>query len=138
MSALTGLFWLFLAIVAFSAGSNLIPQFRDSPQVMRGLRESGITLAQVRDVLSAVGPAALVLAVLMFLAIVPAVGVLRRSRAARVILVVLSALTVIIGMLFTLGGFFPALLWAAAGVLVIVLLYAGQAGPWFARKTGPW
>ena len=69
----------------------------------------------------------IVCALLALVAIVFAVLLLRDRHRVRVPLVVLSGLTVLLGIV----GFPVGLLWSAAAIAVIILLFVGDAGPWF-------
>jgi len=65
--------------------------------------------------------------VLSIVALVLAIQLLRDRHRVRVPLVVLSVLTVLLGIItFPLGLF-----WSAAAIAVIILLFAGSAGAWF-------
>lgn len=81
--------------------------------------------------------AAIALAVILFwclAAIVLSVLVLRGSNLARILLVVSSGFTALISLLAILSG--VSVITLIASIAVIVLLFTGGAGPWFARKTG--
>ena len=135
MSALTAAVWLFFGIFLLAAGDSVVEEFRNRPDFQQMLNDAGWTFDQFREGMSTVGVILLVGGVLMLLAILPAIRVLPRSGAARVILIVLSAITALIGLFFTVTGFFPGLLWVAAGVAVIILLFAGGASAWFAGRS---
>jgi hypothetical protein len=134
MSTLTALVWLVLGVVAVSAGDTIVDEIRDDPDAMRELDDAGITLSDVQDGIEVFGVVALILGVLMLLTIWPAIGVLRGSGVARVILVILSIVTVLVGLLGTVGLTGLGLPWVIAGALVIVFLFVGDAGAWFAGK----
>ncbi len=71
-------------------------------------------------------------------AIVLAIFAMRRSNGARIGLVVSSVLSSIASLL-PVAAIFPAL-WVIGGVAVVILLFTGGAGPWFARRdtaSGP-
>ena len=134
MSVLTGLVWLVLGVVAVSAGENIVDEIRDDPDAMRELDDAGITLTDVQDGIEVFGVIALILGVLMLLTIWPAIGVLRGSGVARVILVILSVVTVLVGLIGTVALTGLGLPWVISGALVIVFLFIGDAGAWFAGK----
>jgi hypothetical protein len=93
-----------------------------------GLDASGSELSFVTSFLGWFFVAATVLAAV---AIVLAIQLLRDRQRVRVPLVVLSAVTTLMGILtFPLG-----LLWSAAAITVIILLFAGSAGAWFDLKN---
>jgi hypothetical protein len=66
-------------------------------------------------------------ALMSLVAIVLATLLLRDRHRVRVPLVVMSAITVV----YALGAFPLGLLWSAAAISVIILLFAGRAGAWF-------
>ena len=54
-----------------------------------------------------------------------------------VLLTILSVVTVLFGLFFTVFGTGIGLPWAITGGMVIVLLFVGDASAWFAgKKTG--
>lgn len=69
------------------------------------------------------------------IACVLAVMVLRRSNAARIVLVVSSAITALFSLVSITSGLSAITLIAA--VAVIVLLFSGGAGEWFKRTRAP-
>jgi hypothetical protein len=133
MSSLTGAFWLVVGLFAMVAGDSVVQQLRSNADFVRALNQASMTVAQFRSALSVFGVVALVGGVLMLLAIIPAIGVLRGSNAARIVLVVLAAITALIGLFFTVSGAFVGLLWVVAGAAVIAMLFAGNASGWFSR-----
>lgn len=70
--------------------------------------------------------------------VVVGVLVLRRVRWARYVCVGLAGITAVVGLL--LSGTAVSVLWSAAAVVVIVMLFTGGANEWFARSrpTPPW
>lgn len=137
MSALTGLVWLLFGIFAMASGDALVEAIRDEPDARRQVDDAGISMTQLQDGIQTFGIVALVLGVLILLAILPAMGVLRGSNAARVVLIILAVITVLIGLFFTVFGSGVGLPWVIAGGLVVLFLLLGDAGAWFAgRKAG--
>lgn len=134
MSALTGLVWLLFGIFAIASGDSLVEAIRDEPDARRQVDDAGITMTQLQDGIQTFGIVALILGVLILLTILPAVGVLRGSNAARVVLIILAAITVLVGLFFTVFGSGVGLPWAIAGGLVVLFLLLGDAGAWFAGK----
>ncbi len=64
------------------------------------------------------------------LAIVVSVMVLRGSGLGRILLTVLSVPTALLGLVF-----FPlGLLYTVAAIAIVVMLFVGDAGSWFAGK----
>ncbi len=68
------------------------------------------------------------------IAIVLGVLALKRSRVARIALVVSAAVTAMVSLL-AIGSFISAITLIGA-VATIVLLFTGGAGDWFARRGG--
>lgn len=134
MSLLTGGFWLILGIGFAVAGDDVADEVLKTSDGQQFLRDLNITATELRDGVAVTGVIGIVVGILMLLAIVPAVMVLRGSRVGRVLLVIASVITVVIGLIFTVTGAFFALIWVIAGVAVIAMLYAGEAGAWFAGK----
>lgn len=136
MSVLTGGLWVLLGIAFLVAGDSVTDEMLSSPdgQGQQLLRELDITATQLRDGVTAFGAVALVVGIIMLLAIIPAVLVLRGSGAGRVLLVIASAVTVLVGLFFTITGQGIGIPWVIAGGVVIALLYLGGAGAWFAGK----
>ncbi len=73
----------------------------------------------------------LLIMVLASVAIFIAIRLLRGSAKGRVPLVVLSAITILIGILTLPLG----LLWSAAAIAVIILCFTGGAGAWFDSRA---
>jgi len=137
MTVLTSMFWLVVGGAALTAGDSVVREAARRADIQRALDDAGMTLTNLRDTITAVGVVSLVVGGLMLLAIIPAVGVLRGSKAARITLVVLSVLTILIGLFSTVIGLVFGLVWAAAAGVVIALLYAGGASRWFASRSRP-
>lgn len=134
MSALTGLVWLGVGLLAVASGDSIIDEVRNDRDAREQLDEAGISFTELQDGIEVFGIVALVGGVLFLLAIIPAVGVLRGSGVARVILTILSVVALLIGLFFTVFGAGIGIPWAIAAALVLILLYVGDAGPWFAGK----
>ena len=73
----------------------------------------------------------LVVLVLALIAIFVAIKMMRGSGGMRITLVVLSAITIIVGIVTLPVG----LLWSAAAITVIILCFAGGAGAWFDARA---
>ena len=87
--------------------------------------------ADLRSVLSGI---AVVLIVASVLAIVAALGTLKRQAWGRISLVVLSALAALISIPFSLG--LIGLPWLGGSIAVIVLLFTSRANIWFRSSEG--
>lgn len=133
-SVLTGGFWLVIGAIALAASESDVDELYESSEMQRGLEGTNISLQDFRDGVDAFGIGFIIFGLLLLLAILPAIGVLRGSGASRVILIVLSGLTTVIGLFFTLAGGGTGIPWAIAGILVIVFLLVGDSGAWFAGK----
>jgi len=79
------------------------------------------------DVATAIFWMFVVISVLALIALVVAIQLLRGSGKMRVPMVILAALTILIGILTLPLG----LVWSAAAIAVIILLFSGGAGAWF-------
>jgi hypothetical protein len=134
MSALTGLVWLLFGIFAVASGDSLVEAIRDDADLRRQFDDAGVSMTELADYIQTSGFVVLVLGVLILLTILPAVGVLRGSNAARVVLIILASITVLIGLFFTVFGGGVGLPWTIAGGLVVLFLLLGDAGAWFAGK----
>lgn len=133
-SVLTGGFWLVMGVIAMAASDSDVDELYDSAEMQRGLEGTNISLEDFRNGVDSFGIGFIVFGLILLLAILPAIGVLRGGSASRVILIVLSVLTALIGVLFTFGGAGTGIPWVIAGILVAVFLLIGDAGSWFAGK----
>ena len=97
----------------------------------QGYDMHGVTKGELQAGLLAAGA---VCAVLGVAAIVAAIFVMRRSRAARVVLTVLAGVTILLS-LVGITGVLPITTLAGA-IATIVLLYQRRSNEWFARRTG--
>jgi hypothetical protein len=126
LSGLTALLGLLCLIVAATVADDLLKAVHD-----QGYDTSGFTSHDLAVGFGAIGVIAMALSIG---AIVAAAFVLRRSQAARVILTVLSGVTIAASLLtitsvvsiVTLGG----------AIAVIVLLFVQRSNRWFARHSG--
>ena len=134
MSVLTGGVWLLIGIGLLAAGDSVSDSILEEPEGRQFLQDVDITVDQFRDGVEVAGIVGLVFGLLMLLAIIPAVMVLRGSSAGRVLLTVCAAVSVLIGLFFTVTGAFFGLIWVVAAGAVIALLFVGEAGSWFAGK----
>lgn len=134
-SVITGGFWLVAGLAMLLSSDSIVEAVRDSDEGRRFLSEADITLTELTDGISIFGVLALVAGVLMLLAIWPAIGVLRGGGIARIFLIIASVVTVLIGLFFTISGGVFGLIWVAAGVAVVVLLFVGGASTWFDYKA---
>ncbi|CAN5902276.1 hypothetical protein BH20ACT6_BH20ACT6_10720 [soil metagenome] len=137
MSVLTGGVWLVMGLVLTLGGDSVLDAMRRSPdfdQMRSQLADSGISMRELETGIAGFGVAALIAGIIMLLSIVWAVMAMRGSSVGRVLLVIASAVTVLIGLFFTVTGLFFGLIWVIAGAVVIAMLYVGDAGAWFAGK----
>ncbi|MBC7595212.1 MAG: hypothetical protein H7288_14950 [Kineosporiaceae bacterium] len=86
-------------------------------------------LPAAADLRSVLGGIAVVLVVASALAIVAAIGTLKRRAWGRISLVVLSAFTALISIPLSLG--LIGLPWLGGSIAVIVLLFTNRANTWF-------
>lgn len=69
-------------------------------------------------------------------AIALAVLVLKRQNWARIVLVVLSGISAVIGLVLTITALI-GIFWLVGAVAVIILLFVGGANQWFSREPEP-
>ncbi len=135
MSALTGLLWLILGLAMLVAGDEINEEIQKDQTTMDELDRAGITAQQLEDGIQVFGIICMVIGLLMLAVIFLARGVLKGSNGARIGLVIASVLTVLVGLLFITS--IISVVWIAAGIAEIVLLYVGDASRWFASKSHP-
>ncbi|MFC6150934.1 MULTISPECIES: hypothetical protein [Mumia] len=129
LSALTALGWVLLGAMA----GLVIDEMRKNPA---DYELSTSDIDAIDDNMAAVYGVVVVCIVVSLAAVALGVLVLRRMGWARIALTVLSAVTIILGFLLILS--FISLLWAGAGIAVIVLLFTGGANAWFSRSGSGW
>ncbi len=130
-AAVTGGFWVVMGIALLVAGESIVDEIRSTPEYQEALRESNVSVGQLADYVSTFGVVAMILGLVQLLAIWASIGVLRGSGVARIFLTIASAITVVVGLIF-----FPfGLIWSAAAIIVIVLLFVGGASTWFDYKA---
>lgn len=134
MSVLTAAGWLVFGALALAASSAEIDDLYNSNEFQRGMGDANISLEDFENGVTGFGIAFLVLGVVILLAVLPAIGVLRGSGVSRVVLTILSVITVLVGLFFTVAGTGTGIPWVLAGVLVLVFLFVGAASAWFAGK----
>lgn len=122
LAALLGLLCLVLAV---TVADDLLKAVRD-----QGYDTSDFTSHDLAVGFAAVG---VVTTALSIAALVAAIFVLRRSRAARVVLTVLSGLTIALSLL-TITSVVSVVTLAGA-IAVIVLLFVQRSNRWFARQS---
>lgn len=110
-------------------------------EIARQLRsqDASVSVADLELALDVIAVTSAALAVWSLIACALALLVLRRSNAARIMLVVSSAVTALITLVLALLVIVPGLN-LVASIVVIVLLFVGGANEWFkgkGRKTVP-
>lgn len=123
LSTLAGI----VTLIAAAATDDFYRELSDQGYDLNGLSRSEMQAALIA--------AGLVTTVLSVAAIVVAAFALRRSRAARIVLTVLSGLTIALS-LVGITAVLPVVTLAGA-IAVIVMLYQRRANDWFARRSGP-
>lgn len=134
MSVITGGFWLLMGIALLVGGDSLADDILREPDGRDLVDQMNLTDSQFRDGVTTVGIGALVAGILMLAVVLVAIGVLRGSNVARILLVVCSVVTLIIGLVLIQS--LISILWIAAAIAVIALLFVGDASRWFASKRG--
>lgn len=125
-SGLAALFGVLVTVVALSDRAGLARELR---------KDDRYADVDVDTVVSAAAGIGVGLIVLSIAAIVAAAFVLRGSNVARVILVVLSVITLVVSLLGIASGF--SIVTALAAIVVIVLLFVGRANAWFRYRRHP-
>ncbi|QBX55742.1 hypothetical protein EXE58_09935 [Nocardioides seonyuensis] len=128
LSGLSALLYAFIALMFFVARDQVVNELERQPE----FRDLDVDLDSIVGALVAV---MLVLTVWSLVAVVLGVFVLRRSNVARILLVISSAVVALGALLSILSGI--SAVWLVATLLVIVLLFVGGAGDWFARRGTP-
>ena len=129
-SGLTALLMGVFALAGFVARDPMIDALREDPDVRDALGDE----ASLDGIANAAIGFFSVMTVWAVIALILGVLVLRRSNVGRILLVISSAVCALV----TLGLAFLALIpavWTLASVAVIVLLFVGGAGDWFARRS---
>ncbi|WGL52275.1 hypothetical protein P5P86_00240 [Nocardioides sp. BP30] len=126
LSGLTAFVGLILAIIGGVASDDVMWDLSD-----RGYDTGDFTLHDLVVVLMVMG---IVMVVAGVAAIVVAVFVLRRSATARIVLTVLSGLTIALSLVSIAS--IVAVLPLAGAITTIVLLFGRRASDWFARRGG--
>jgi len=131
MAALTGLGWALIGI-AFAVGRDALEsRLVEDPQ----FEAFDVSQEDVDTFASALIGISIGAVIICALAIAMSILVLKGRNWARIVLVLLSAITVVISLVMLLGGGFIALLWLVAAGAVIGLLFAGGAGAWFDTRA---
>lgn len=125
-SGITGALFVLGLVALGVAREELVRQLRD---------ESGLANIDPNDIVSVMLVLFLVLVVWCVAAMVLAVFAMRRSNGARIGLVVSSAAAALLALL-GIGSGVSAITLVAA-VAVIICLFAGGAGQWYAGGSGP-
>jgi hypothetical protein len=132
MSVVTGGFWLLLGIGLLAGGDSIADSLLDEPQGRDFVDQLNLTDSEFRDRLTTFGIGSVVAGLLMLAVVLVAIGVLRGSNVARILLIICAAITLLIGLVLIQSVI--SILWIAAAIAVIVLLFVGGASSWFASK----
>lgn len=97
------------------------------------LRSSDLPAAG--DISATLNAFAFLFIVASIVGIVAAAATLKRQGWARIMLVVMSALTALVAIPFSLAVI--GILWLAGSITVMVLLFTGNANAWFRNGVGP-
>jgi hypothetical protein len=133
MSALTGIFWVLLGLAMLLAGDRITDALLDEPEVVTELERANITPSQLQDSIAVFGVIFVVIGLIMLAVIFAARSVLKGSKAGRIVLVIASVITLLLGLLMITSGI--AVIWMIAAIAVIVLLYVGDANRWFEARS---
>lgn len=124
MSGLTLLLFGFVAIGLLIARDDVVNEIRSEP---------GFVNINANDLVSVLIVLVLVFAIWCLAAIVLAVFAMRRSNVARILLVISAGMTALLSLLGITA--IVTLVPLGAAIAVIVLLFVGDAGTWYARKA---
>ncbi len=128
VSGLTALMFGFFAIAVAVSKDEMVREIEDT------LRDQGTTPDIDADAIYSVAIFfCVVLAVWCLIACLLAVFAMRRSNVARILLVVSSVVVALFSLLGITSG--VSAIWLVASGLVVVLLFVGGAGDWYARRT---
>ena len=136
MSLLTGGFYLVMGLFMVLGGSSIVDAVRTDAQMVearRSLEEAGVSMSELADGVTGFGAGAVVVGLIMLAVVVPAALLLRGSSVARVLVTVAAAVTLLIGLFFTVTAVI-GIFWVIPAAAVIIMLYVGGAGDWFAGK----
>lgn len=125
LSGLSALLYAFVALMFFVARDPIVREIQRQPE----FQELDVDVDSIVGALVAV---MLVLTVWALVSVVLGVFVLRRSNVARILLVISSAVVALGALLSIMSG--ASAVWLVAALVVIVLLFTGGAGDWFARR----
>jgi len=125
-SGLSLLLYAFILVALLVAKDSVLDEIESQP----GFEDAGIS---ANDALGVVVAFVGVFAIWCLIATILGFMVLRRSNAARITLVISSAITALLSLL-AIGSGISAITLIAA-IATIVLLFTGGAGDWFARRN---
>jgi hypothetical protein len=126
MSGLVLVVGVCIAVVGAIGSETFIDSFRDGS----GGAYDDVNDSQIASALQVVGVG---ISAWSLTAIVLAVFVLRRSNAARVLLVICSVVTALVSLIAILSG--VAVIPLIGAITVVVLLFVGGANDWFHRQV---
>ncbi len=133
MSALTGGFWGLIGVGMLVANETQIRDYLESQEGRDALEGSGLTPDDIIRYVDVSGAISLAIGALMLLAIIPAVFLLRGSQVARVLVTIAAVVTLLIGLFFTVTAVI-GIIWVIPAAAVLLLMFLGEAGSWFAGK----
>lgn len=126
MSGITLILFVVVAIGLAVARDDVVDELKG---------ENGLEDIDPNDLVSVLIIVVLVFAVWCLAAMVLAVFAMRGSNVARILLVISAGMTALVSLLL-ITAFVTAISFIAA-IAVIVLLFVGNAGDWYARNGGP-
>lgn len=122
MSALTALGFGFMTIMAIAVSGPLVEEINKQPEIIEAGQDAGDFMGVVVAVL--VG-----FTIWSVAGLVLGIFTLRRSNAARILLVISSVVVMIVS-LVAIGSIISAL-WLLAALATVILLFVGGANQWF-------
>lgn len=128
LSGLSALLYAFGALMLLVARGPIVDEIEKQPE----FRELDVDI-DADSIIAVFVAIMLVLVVWSLVSLVLGIFVLRRSNVARILLVISSAVVALASLLAITSG--VSVVWLAGAVAVIVLLFTGGAGDWFARRS---
>ena len=127
LSGLATVFWGLIMLAVTIATQDVYDGLADDPNFREMFDQFEVTPDDVKTFVLVTG---LIIVVFSLVAIIVSVMVLRGSGVGRFLLTLLSIPTALLGLVF-----FPiGLLWTGLAITVLVMLFVGEAGAWFAGK----
>jgi len=136
MSALTGGLWVLFGLLLLVPSESEVREYfagADGDQARQQLDDAGVSVDDVVSTLDVFGGVSIAVGLLFLLGILPAIWLLKGSSAARILVTIAAAVSLLIGLFFTVTGII-GIVWVIPSIAVLLMMYLGEAGSWFAGK----